>query len=587
MDSESLDKKFEKKNLLNVKSMGASVDAIYSKKGKLIAYELSRYNLKNPSSFSWAKNQSFKKKMNGIIGGMNHDLTSTIEYHMKKGWDLANQKNNILASQYLRNFHIANEEFPSYFNANIGAMDKFVSRSINGLNISGNIWKLGDDSMEIMEAYLGTGIASGRSAQKISRDVRSLLKDPDKWVTKPGTGKYRSPYRNAMRVARTETNMAYRSADMERYQQMNFVVGYEVHLSGQHPVEDICDHMAGLYPKTFQFVGWHPNCFCYVTSKLLGEDKFKNFLKTGQIEEKMYIKKLSKDKMNYVKSVAPTLNGYKNPPYWLTQNKNILNNSITKPKKYVKPLIPKDNWDSPASVSKKTGLTTPIPKAQPYKKPKPLKGATAEERANEMWDKREKYGKVEGFDANTELEYYRTGHDWSKPISNYVHEDELNAIKKYTTGHYQAINKYLDSGKTIFENTAESLWTEISDISHGLSKSKVKYKGISYRCSGTRSAERWAKFDNLNVGDVYSESIFLSSSLSKSRAYSFRKGEQQIFVKMRGKKGNYIAGVSVRQGEMEVLFDKDSKWIVDSFNKVELEENGTKIQRIYLEVTEL
>ena len=84
---------------------------------------------------------------------------------------------------------------------------------------------------------------------------------------------YKSAYKNAMRVARTETNMAYRKADNVRWQQMDFVVGQRISLSKKHPCEDICDDLAGEYPKSFVFTGWHPQCFCYVTPILGDEDE--------------------------------------------------------------------------------------------------------------------------------------------------------------------------------------------------------------------------------------------------------------------------------------------------------------------------
>lgn len=81
---------------------------------------------------------------------------------------------------------------------------------------------------------------------------------------RPGRGVYRSSYKNALRLTATETNMAYRTADYERWQQMDFVVGQKVCCSNNHPIPDICDTLAGKYPKDFKFVGWHPNCRCYV-----------------------------------------------------------------------------------------------------------------------------------------------------------------------------------------------------------------------------------------------------------------------------------------------------------------------------------
>ena len=85
-----------------------------------------------------------------------------------------------------------------------------------------------------------------------------------------------------MRLARTETNIAYRTADYDRQQDLDFVVGIEVHLSGNHTCKgvkgefhDICDELQGRYPKDFKFTGWHPNCRCYTTTILKTPEEFK------------------------------------------------------------------------------------------------------------------------------------------------------------------------------------------------------------------------------------------------------------------------------------------------------------------------
>lgn len=92
----------------------------------------------------------------------------------------------------------------------------------------------------------------------------------DQWT---GRGYYKSSAQNAMRVARTETNIAYRRADRERWSKLDFVLGFRIQLSRQHPQEDICDDLVGDYPKTFKFDGWHPQCFCFATPILASEDK--------------------------------------------------------------------------------------------------------------------------------------------------------------------------------------------------------------------------------------------------------------------------------------------------------------------------
>ena len=167
---------------------------------------------------------------------------------------------------------------------------------------------------------LDLGIRSGKSAAAMTRDLRQYLQHPDKLFRRvrdehgllklsqaakdfhPGRGVYRSSYMNARRLAATETNIAYRTADHLRWQKMDFVVGIEIVLSNNHTIRlqpgektsdlpgqmradgtpktnavrtltDICDTLAGRYPKDFKFTGWHPHCRCRAITILKTEEE--------------------------------------------------------------------------------------------------------------------------------------------------------------------------------------------------------------------------------------------------------------------------------------------------------------------------
>ncbi len=45
------------------------------------------------------------------------------------------------------------------------------------------------------------------------------------------------------------------------------------------PLTDICDELAGNYPKGFKFTGWHPNCRCHTETILLNGVDFEDFIK--------------------------------------------------------------------------------------------------------------------------------------------------------------------------------------------------------------------------------------------------------------------------------------------------------------------
>ena len=161
-----------------------------------------------------------------------------------------------------------------------------------------------------MAVHMGIGIANGDSAATISRRTRQYLQNPDtlfrrvakidkegkkvyRWSRRaqkyhPGRGVYRSAFKNSMRVVRTQTNQAYFAADQAQWRQQKFVLGYEIVLSPAHPVIDICDDLAGKYPKTFVFSGWHPHCLCTQLPILMKPEQFTNYLKGNKTKIQKY-----------------------------------------------------------------------------------------------------------------------------------------------------------------------------------------------------------------------------------------------------------------------------------------------------------
>ncbi|MBQ6725912.1 MAG: hypothetical protein IJQ89_04970 [Bacteroidales bacterium] len=154
----------------------------------------------------------------------------------------------------------------------------------------------------------------------------------------PGPGVYRSSYMNAHRLAVTENNMAYRTADYERYQRFDFVVGIEVHLSNNHNCKgvpngqfvDICDELQGKYPKDFKFVGWHPHCRCYVTSILKTPEEMdadEERMDRGEqptTESENEVKDVPHEFKKWLDDNEERIAKSKSLPYFLRDNKELL-----------------------------------------------------------------------------------------------------------------------------------------------------------------------------------------------------------------------------------------------------------------------
>ena len=154
------------------------------------------------------------------------------------------------------------------------------------------LFDLSQDGFEV-ETAMDIALRDGTPANRLATDLKQYLKYPDKLFRRvrdehgqlqlskrakefhPGAGVYRSSYKNARRLAVTETNMAYHKANNERWRQLDFVLGYEVQVSGTNPnVCPLCVELAGKYPKEFEFVGWHPHCRCHAVPIMEDIDSF-------------------------------------------------------------------------------------------------------------------------------------------------------------------------------------------------------------------------------------------------------------------------------------------------------------------------
>ena len=259
--------------------------------------------------------ESMKKQheVERLLRQLHSVATMAIQSGIKLEWAQANAECDKLVQSCFGKRALNTPEFTAWTQRNEAAMAAFIARSEKGLNLSQRVWKSCRQLRDEMEVAITVAVGDGTSAASMSRSVRKYLNDPDlmfrrfrykdpvtgewkrKWKKRvkdadgkvhfidydkaayqdewTGAGYYKSSAQNAMRVARTETNIAYRRADNARWQQMDFVLGQRVQLSHNHPKKDICDKLAGDYPPDFVFDGWHPQCFCFVTPILMDEDE--------------------------------------------------------------------------------------------------------------------------------------------------------------------------------------------------------------------------------------------------------------------------------------------------------------------------
>lgn len=244
--------------------------------------------------FSFRDYPLVQKQAQSAITDMVGKMTATIEKGSRKEWLSASKKGDAFLASIMDTSKVKKTTLAKMQDKNLDALSAFQSRKVDGMDLSQRVWKYADQYKDQLELAIDVGLGQGRSADELSRDVRQCLKDPNRLFRRvrdkhgnlvlsknarafhPGQGVYRSSYKNAIRLTRSEINMAYRESDYLRWQQLDFVIGIEIHRSNHEPLCKckLCDQLKGKYPKTFKFKGWHPQCMCYATPILMDDDDF-------------------------------------------------------------------------------------------------------------------------------------------------------------------------------------------------------------------------------------------------------------------------------------------------------------------------
>jgi hypothetical protein len=277
--------KQHKKNLTQYeRQIGDLMDKAQQQVAQMVA--LWARDLKEDAPFRWEDYPVAKQRMDTVLKQLTADLQQSIENGITQEWALSNQKNDQITQsafgEYLQ--QLPEERRAQYLNTNMEALEAFKQRKADGLKLSARVWNITKEYQDEVEMAIDTAIRDGLPATTLATRLKQYLHNPDalfrrvrnKWgelelsqharAYHPGRGVYRSAYKNARRTASTEINIAYRTSDFDRWKEMDFVVGIEIEPSPtNHPDYDLCNTLAGKYPKDFKFTGWHPHCRCIAT----------------------------------------------------------------------------------------------------------------------------------------------------------------------------------------------------------------------------------------------------------------------------------------------------------------------------------
>lgn len=286
--------RFDKKHLSNLDQQTEKIDRLFRAACKEAAKLGLASGFTGNGVFSFSDYPGLKQRVDRLFEALHEGIVTTIQNGNRDEWQLSCEKNNYYVDTITASSKLTKDQISQFKPQNLEALAAFQTRKINGLGLSDRVWKIIEAGISDFELALDIGLGDGRSAAELSRDIRMYLNEPKKLFRRvrnkhgnlvlsqnaknyhPGQGVYRSSYKNALRLSRTEVNIAYHTADFENWKSNDLVLGFEIVLSNNHPIPDICDELAGKYPKTFKFTGWHPQCRCAAIPITL---KFEDFIK--------------------------------------------------------------------------------------------------------------------------------------------------------------------------------------------------------------------------------------------------------------------------------------------------------------------
>lgn len=338
----------EQEHMSRVDQYASRIERLYMsavQKASMLGASIS--NIDSDKPFSFSDYPQTRAGIGKIVNDLFSSSISVISVAVKEEWLEACNKNDGLVEEMAQKVKLSIEQLKAYQSRNLEALSAFQKHKENGLSLSDNVWRYTNQFKGDIEMGLDLGLGEGKSAAELSRDIRIYLQEPEKLFRRvrnkrgdlvlsemakkysPGEGAYRSSYKNAMRLARTEINMAYRSSDYESNQNLDFVVGQEIKRSNHVFACPVCESLKGKYPKWFKFTGWHPQCRCFSVSILATPEEFTAMqMKMLKGDDNVVFKSSNEVKdipdnfKNWVKENEDRIKRAKNLPYFLRDNFN-------------------------------------------------------------------------------------------------------------------------------------------------------------------------------------------------------------------------------------------------------------------------
>lgn len=160
---------YDKTHLRNMAAIGTRIDRIFKKAAEEAAkIGVSIKDLPEDRIFTFDDYPATQKQIERLMTALQQSMETTIVNGVRSSWTLSNNKNNALVSRIFgdRVGDLSKEQYKRYFSTNGAALEAFLQRKEQGLNLSDRVWRYTTAFKREIELGLDLGIRSRRARRR-------------------------------------------------------------------------------------------------------------------------------------------------------------------------------------------------------------------------------------------------------------------------------------------------------------------------------------------------------------------------------------------------------------------------------------
>jgi hypothetical protein len=224
-----------------------------------------------PDGISDVIDFNLKQQINIFNGNVREGANAQIgSSYFKKSGEIA--RYNPRAERYIES---------QWYRLNTSAVQAVMSWNPAGETLSDRIWKIAINGERALHQQTRIGVILGESADVLSRRLRPFLVQPDKLFRRvrkggklvqskamkaytPGRGIYKSSYKNALRLARSEYARAYTEGTIHYSRSKDFIKGWISRIGSSNPAPYDLSVNGKFFSKERGIdIPYHSQCMCH------------------------------------------------------------------------------------------------------------------------------------------------------------------------------------------------------------------------------------------------------------------------------------------------------------------------------------